>query len=217
MERGEYPAGSVLPSENELAAEFHTTRLTVRNAVDDLVARGMVRRVQGKGAFVAPRAYDRAKTVSGGFREIARALGREPSVRIISRGFRKAGDYYAWVLGIGPDDVLYSLRRVNSLDGHPVSLESTLIPLKLFEGIEDVDIQVYSLYETYALLGHQVAAAQEKLDLTQLTPRDAGLLRVDAGDPALDLKCVSYDAAGQPLEYAHSLSRADFAGYIYRD
>lgn len=36
IERGIYPTGSMIPSENELAEEFGTTRLTIRSAVDEL-------------------------------------------------------------------------------------------------------------------------------------------------------------------------------------
>lgn len=82
IERGIYPTGSMIPSENELAEEFGTTRLTIRSAVDELVRRGQIRRVWGKGAFVAqkvPAIFER----TGGFRESVRASGGEPSVRIL--------------------------------------------------------------------------------------------------------------------------------------
>lgn len=214
--QGAYAPGTMLPSENELAAEFGTTRLTVRNAVNDLVVRGVIRRLQGKGAFVAmlPDADD--TPTSGSFRKMARERGMTAEVRVLMRGRRLAGDYYAWVLGIEPDDVLYSLRRLNSFDGEPVSIENTVIPLKLFDGIEAVDIQAFSLYETYGLLGHEAVCAQEKLGVIELTARDAGLLHVDAGTPALVVECVSYDAQGQAIEYARSLSPARHAEYRYR-
>ena len=214
--RGAYAPGTMLPSENELAAEFGTTRLTVRNAVNDLVVQGVIRRLQGKGAFVAmlPDADD--TPTSGSFRKMARERGMTAEVRVLARGRRLAGDYYAWVLGIEPDDVLYSLRRLNSLDGEPVSIENTVIPLKLFDGIEAVDIQAFSLYETYGLLGHEAVCAQEKLGVIELTARDAGLLHVEAGTPALVVECVSYDAQGQAIEYARSLSPARHAEYRYR-
>ena len=74
IERGIYPTGSMIPSENELAEEFGTTRLTIRSAVDELVRRGQIRRVRGKGAFVAqkvPVAYER----TGGFRAFQALFG----------------------------------------------------------------------------------------------------------------------------------------------
>ena len=78
----------------------------------------------------------------------------------------------------------------------PVSLEQTLIPVRFFPGIEDVDVSVFSLYETYAMYGRKVAFAQEKLDVVALSTRDAGLLQVEPGSLALSLECLSFDDEG---------------------
>lgn len=144
IERGTYPTGSMIPSEKDLAEEFGTTRLTIRSAVDELVRRGQIRRVRGKGAFVAqkvPAFFER----TGGFRESVRASGGEPSVRILARSKRYAGPYYADLFGIAEDDLLYSIRRLNCINGSPVSIETALIPCLLFPTIEDIDVSVFSI------------------------------------------------------------------------
>lgn len=213
IERGAYPTGSMIPSEKDLAEEFGTTRLTIRSAVDELVRRGQIRRVRGKGAFVAqkvPAFFER--TV--GFRESVRASG-EPSVRILARSKRYAGPYYADLFGIAEDDLLYSVRRLNCINGSPVSIETALIPCLLFPTIEDIDVSVFSLYETYEMLGRKPVMAQEKLDIEALGARDAGLLGLEQGDLVLLLECVSYDASGQAIEYVKSFNRGDTGGYTY--
>lgn len=215
IERGDYAPGTALPSENDLAEEFGAARLTVRRAMDALAAEGIVRRVQGKGVFAAAGLLDPEGEGRGGFRETASILGLDATVRILSRSRRYAGAYYGWLFGVAANDLLYSIRRLNIIDGEPVSIENTLIPLALFPGIEDVDIQVFSLYETYGRMGRAVAKAQEKLDVIELTARDAGLLGLGAGAPALMLECVSYDATGQAIEYARSLARGDCGGYSF--
>mgnify|MGYP003269287822 FL=1 len=97
-----------------------------------------------------------------------------------------------------------------------MSLEQTLVPVKLFPGIEDVDVSVFSLYETYEMCGRPVALAQEKLDVVALSARDAGLLQVEPGSLALSLECVSFDADGRPIEHAYSLTPANQGGYTYQ-
>jgi len=42
-----------LPSENELAAQFNVSRITVKNALSELTEKGLIYRVQGKGSFVS--------------------------------------------------------------------------------------------------------------------------------------------------------------------
>lgn len=214
IERGEYVAGSTIPSENELAEMFHTTRLTVRNAMDELVRCGQIRRVQGKGAFVLPKFFDEHDR-RGGFRETVRAAGATPSVRVLAKSKRYAGPYYARLFGIDEDDLLYRVRRLNSVDGTPVSIEVTLIPCLLFPEIETVDISAFSLWETYDMLGRKPARSLEKLDIEALGTRDASLLGLETGDLALLLECLTYDASGQAIEYAKSFNRGDVGGYTY--
>jgi DNA-binding GntR family transcriptional regulator len=55
IESGEYPPGRALPSENQLAQEHGLARATVRKAIGDLKAGGLVQGVQGRGVFVAER------------------------------------------------------------------------------------------------------------------------------------------------------------------
>lgn len=215
IESGRYPVGSAIPSENELAAEFGTTRLTVRNAIDVLVERGLIRRVQGKGAFVSHRWMGSFNSISG-FREEVKAGEGVAGVRQLSKSKRLAGEWFAHLFGIEPDDVLYTVRRLNSINGVPVSLEQAYIPLRFFDGIEDIDVSVFSLYETYEMYGRKVVRAQEKLDVAVLSARDAGLLQVEPGSLALALDSVSYDASGQAIEYAYALNRGDHGGYFYR-
>ena len=62
---GTYPAGTAIPSEHELSAEFDTTRLTVRNAIDGLVTQGLIRRVQGQGGVCVRHRPGPARTCHG--------------------------------------------------------------------------------------------------------------------------------------------------------
>lgn len=217
MERitsGAYAAGTAIPSEHELSKEFETTRLTVRNAIDGLVSQGLIRRVQGKGAYVSRAVQgDHARAV--GFRAWVEEGDSAPSVRQLSKTKRPAGPWYAELFGIDESDELYSIRRLNSIDGVPVSLEQTLIPVRFFPGIEDVDVSVFSLYETYEMCGRKVAFAQEKLDVVALSARDAGLLQVDSGSLALSLECLSFDDGGYPIEHAYALNTGRKSGYTY--
>ena len=119
------------------------------------------------------------------------------------------------LFGIAEDDLLYSVRRLNCINGSPVSIETALIPCLLFPTIEDIDVSVFSLYETYEMLGRKPVMAQEKLDIEALGARDAGLLGLEQGDLVLLLECVSYDASGQAIEYVKSFNRGDAGGYTY--
>src|SRR5215218_919721 len=78
---GHYADGSQLPTEEALGREFGVSRITVRSALDRLVAAGLVRRERGRGTFVAARpvALDLERFTD--FAEDMTAAGFTPSSR----------------------------------------------------------------------------------------------------------------------------------------
>lgn len=218
INRDEYAPGMALPSENELAKIYGTTRLTVRNALDGLVEQGLVRRIQGKGAFVCSRPGDQAGVggVPAGFRASMRLKGLAPSVRVLAKSKRTAGEHFGRLFGIEPDDLLYCVRRLNSVNGTPVAIENTLVPMPLFPTIDTFDITAFSLYETYGMLGHPVDEAHQKLGIARLDAHDARLLQVEVGSPALLLECLSLDSDGRIIELARSVNCGRRGGFTYR-
>ncbi|MEE1273979.1 MAG: GntR family transcriptional regulator [Olegusella sp.] len=215
IEDGTYPIGGTIPSENELALAYDTTRLTARSAIDGLVEEGLVCRVQGKGAFVVGDARITSRPPQG-FRAHQQQRMHEAEVRIIDWGLREAGPLYAYLFGVGQDDLLVSLRRINVVDGSPRSLEQTLIPCSTVPGIEYVDPSVFSLYDSYARLGHAVSRVREEMGVSTLAAREARHLGVPAGTVALTVRGLSYDVAGAVIEYNVSLTPEDRATYTVR-
>ena len=52
IEDGIYKTGEAIPSERELIEQFQVSRITIRKAIDELVAKGFLTKVQGKGTYV---------------------------------------------------------------------------------------------------------------------------------------------------------------------
>lgn len=214
IDDGVYPSGLAIPSENELAEHFGTTRLTVRNAVDALVSEGLLKRVQGKGVYVCAELVGQDDTTTlRGFREHARAHAATPSVKVLSRRRREAGLFYAHMFGIDPTDELLAIKRINYVNGEPLAIQKTFIPLTIFPDIETIDVGVFSLYEAYRLYGRPAASAVERLDMVELGTRDAHLLNMEEGAPAISYECMSFDEKGTPIEYVSALRRGDRGGY----
>lgn len=66
IESGKYKPNDQIPSENSFCEQYHTSRTTVRKAIDELVLRNRLYRVQGMGTFVkkaAPSAVRAEKIV----------------------------------------------------------------------------------------------------------------------------------------------------------
>ena len=64
IERGKYPVGSRIPPEHELEALYKVSRVTVRRALSELTAEGLLEKKQGKGTFVStPRISQDLKSI----------------------------------------------------------------------------------------------------------------------------------------------------------
>lgn len=211
---GEFTPGASIPSETDLAQHYGTTKLTIRNAIDGLIDEGLLFRVQGKGTFVTHGL--RANSASHGprgFRASQGDMRHRPTVRVLETALRPTGAYYARLFDVSPESELFQVRRLNCVDDEPFAIENALVPCELFPGIETVDVSLFSLYEFYALRGHAVVRAVEELEVCELKPREAQLLRGSVDDPALGIRCVSYDAAGRALEYVTSMAIGKYACY----
>lgn len=209
IEDGEYLPGTAIPSENELAETYGINRLTVRSAIDTLVNEGMLKRVQGKGVYVVGDKVDRDLETLGGFTQTMRGKNTTPTIKVLIKVLRKAGDEYSHVFGIQPDDELYYIKRICYADNAPISLEEILIPKTVVPKLEGIDLSVFSIYEVYDFYGIHLKRALQTLDLVSLEPKDARMLGIDSNLAVLLFECTSYDDNERIIEFTRTYTRGD--------
>ena len=209
IEEGEYAPGTAIPSENELSELYGVNRLTVRNALDALVSEGLLVRIQGKGAFVVGDRIERDLDSLSGFRQTMNDRNASPEAKILAKTRRKAGRKYARIFGIGEDDDIFYIRRLNPANGEPVSMEHTYIPASKVPKLDGIDLGVFSLYEVYGFYGLNPVRAYETLDLVSLEARDARMLDVEPGQVVMLLTCYTYDENDDVIEYTCGYTRVD--------
>ena len=125
IESGEFPAGSKLPTENELVESYHVSRVTVRKALDGLCQQGYLERRSGKGTFVAEEKLQRTLDGVTSFSEMCQEIGCVPGSRTIRRSIELASEKEAEKLGISEDSQIVVIERIRYVDGHPLMLEIT--------------------------------------------------------------------------------------------
>jgi GntR family transcriptional regulator len=206
---GAFEPGALLPSERLLAERYGVARATVTQAIDGLVARGLVYRVHGSGTFVAEPKFRQPLTLTS-FTEDMRARGMTPGSVVRSQAVVPASEVVARHLALVPGTPVVHMERVRTADGEPMALERTHLPAQRLPGLEEADLTDASLYELLERdWGVRVAEADQWANVVRLTDEEAALLHVSADQPALLFQRVTRDPSGAPVEYVRSLYRGD--------
>src|SRR5688572_21380778 len=82
--RGLYEPGAQIPTEDQLGALFNVSRITVRRAVSDLHAQGLVVKRHGHGTFVRQEVPAARPPATLGFIELLRKQAQDTSVKVLS-------------------------------------------------------------------------------------------------------------------------------------
>ena len=209
IETEEYAPCSMLPSEAELANDYAISRQTVHNAIDALVNEGLLRRAVGKGVFVLGKRMNRDLEVLEGFTQTMLERNVVPSVKVIRKQLRPAGEKYAMMFGIRPEDEIFYMKRLCYGNSEPVSLEEIFVPKYVIPKLTGIDMSVFSLYEVFDLYHVNLVEAYQTVDLVHLEQNDARLLDMDASLPVLLFECTSSDERGKIIEFSRSYTRGD--------
>ncbi|QFY13079.1 UTRA domain-containing protein [Nonomuraea phyllanthi] len=201
--------GALLPSERVLAERFGVARMTARGAIDDLEARGLVRRVAGRGTFVQHPTLVHSDTFRS-FSEDMRARGMVPGARSYRGRTRPAPRDVAARLGLAAGDPVHSIERVRTADGVPMALERTNLSAERFPGLLAEMGRDDSLFEILArVFGVRLESAEQTVSISRLSRVEARRLEVPDYEPAFLVERVAVDTMGNAVEFGRSLYRGD--------
>ncbi|WP_017973043.1 GntR family transcriptional regulator [Actinopolyspora halophila] len=203
------PAGSSIPTERALAAEFDVSRTTVRQALAELTVEGRLLRVQGKGTFAAqPKVAQRLQLSS--YTEDMRAQGRQPDSRLLEMNEESAERELAHLLDVPSGSPVLRMRRLRLADEEAMAIETTHLPLSRFKGLTKLIEEGGSLYQVLRQeYGISFASAEETIETALASPEEAELLGADVGLPMLLLSRHSFHRDGTPVEWVRSIYRGD--------
>lgn len=207
----QFPSGSKLATERTVAESIGISRQTVRQAFSRLEREGLIIRRQGDGTYVSePRVEGSLRFLKGFTHELS-----ERGLRVRSRvlDLKLVTPPTAVAASLGLDDAkdgAVMLRRVRSLDGLPVTLETVWLPAELCSPLLSLNMTDRSLYATLRdLLGIEPKHAMERLTATLLDEFEASELDQRPGEPALLVERTTTDTAGRCVEAVKTLLRAD--------
>ncbi len=187
IQGGAFAVGSYLPSENEICAQFNTTRTTVRKALDELLKEGFIEKEQGKGSKV---------------------LERRKSLGLLTvKGFSGSIDYEVrTIVTEGPkitewDPIIpFSLteeekksscvyfQRVRHINNRPVVLENNWYAKDALQVIDSIDFIEGSFFKTLSQVYFiEVMGAEQELRSIPASKEVANNLGIQEGIPILHI------------------------------
>ena len=218
ISRGDYPPGSQIPTEVELAALMGASRPTIRQALNLLEQEGRLTRVKGSGTFVSqPKILHESTHFVISYRDESRAQHHQLHTRVLCLQTEKPGKAVAAALHLAPGQQVTRMTRLRWLEGlydnAPVVYTTVYVPVRLFPEMTEVDFTDTSFYEKLGERGLTVMHTSQRLDVRMPSVEVAAGLRVSAFEPTVCILSTGVGAGGVPVEYSESYypaSRSSF-------
>ncbi|WP_261129313.1 GntR family transcriptional regulator [Bacillus sp. Marseille-Q3570] len=210
IKKGGYHTGDLIPSERELSEKFQISRMTVRQAINNLVNKGVLYRERGKGTFVsAPKIGYQLKGIAS-FSEDMRRRGIEPSTKVISfKTLINPPEHILKKLECETDKKVIELERIRFANEEPVAIETAYLPIKLFSNLTEKDTggSIYDFVRNELKL--EIHRAVQQIEASLVGERDGFLLDIGPGSPVLIVNRTTYLSSGEPFETVKTVFRAD--------
>ncbi len=203
---GELVPGDLFENELDLAKRLSLSRPTVRRAIQELVAKGLLLRRQGLGTRVANRKVHRRAELTSLYDDLQRA-GSTPTTRVLELGLCE-DSAAARALDIPEGTTLLSIVRLRSAGTAPFAVLRNWLP-PAYSDIRREDLEEHGLYELLRQKGVRPVVAHQSIGARMPTPAERRHLELKGTQPLLTMTRSAFDASGAPVEFGSHCYRAE--------
>lgn len=209
IETEQLKSGDLIPSENQLKEHYEVSRMTVRQALNNLVNDGYLYRHKGKGTFVSKRKIEKNIYGVRSFTEEMAEIGRKTKSIVLLIEVQDPTDIVKEKLFLENGAKVIHAERVRYGDDIPVLYEELYVPYDMFKELEAKHLEK-SFYEYIAKekqlkISHCIQTIEAKLAYNKLT----NILKINKNSPILSIERNTFLSNGRPFEYVISHYRAD--------
>jgi len=214
IESGELKPGICMPGERQLAETYNVSRVTIRQAIGELVNDGFLTRHHGKGTFIASRklVHNLGRLIG-----VAEELAQENltvDCKVICKEFGQSTVEIQRNLGLGSGDNVYKITRLMITQGAPLVVNDTYMPENVGYIVDAFDLSHDIIYPIIERSGYKLSYAEQRISADKASPDEAKLLEYKVGAPVLVMKRTTYVESGQAITFERSVYRPD--RYEYR-
>ncbi|MBW5483738.1 GntR family transcriptional regulator [Streptomyces bambusae] len=227
---GALKPGDQVPSEAEMVDRYGVSGGTIRKAMTEIRASGLVDTLHGKGSYVKARPPVRHRS-SDRFRRSLRRGGKAAylaeseqsgataKVSVIYIGPMEAPEGIAGRLGVAPGTKVLARRRLYFRNGTPVETATSYLPWDVVKDIPELFEEnpggggIYARLEEH---GHEFAEFVETLQARPAAKAEASELALSPGAPVVHLLRNAVTEEGRVVEVCDTLMAADQFVFEYR-
>ncbi len=212
IQKGRYAVNDKLPSESKLTELFRVNRNTVRQAISDLVTKGIVQKKNGVGSFVIGRTVRPVKYSLqhiSSFTDDMIHMGVSPQTKLLNKSVIVAPTEVAEKLMLGKEKLVILTERLRLGNNVPLVIERSYLPHKEYRAILKMRLTgslYHLLTKKFRVELHRSVQTFRAMLLSNV---DAKRLGVPPRSPGIFLESVIYDSKNIPVEVLHAFHRGD--------
>ncbi len=209
LAEGRFAAG--LPGEVALAGQFGVARITVRKALEQLAAEGLIERARGRGTVPrsAPPAPAERRAQLTGLLDNLVSMGLQTKVQVVSCDTVPAAEAVAQALQLAAGTPVQKAVRVRSTKAGPLSLITTHVPAALATGFGKREIAKQPILVLLEQSGVRIGRATQTLSARLADADTAAHLGLAVGSALLAVTRLIFDQDERPVQWLHGLYRPD--------
>ncbi len=211
---GRLKPGKQVPSENEISSAFNISRMTVRQAIQELLREGFINIRRGEGTFVNSVPHTQMLLKLEGFSSEMSKLGYRNHSRVLEIQKIESFDSYEMAysgLGKPPGEPLIRIQRVRYVEDTPFALETSFLSSRTGIGLMEPgmadDMSIYNYIEND--LHIRLSRADHVIQPSLADAKIADHLEVEVGSPILKLHGTTFSMTNKPIEYLEGIYRGD--------
>lgn len=211
---GEYKPGDRLPAEPELIQQFGVSRITVRQALSDLAAEGLVIRRHGKGTYVTERRIHHDLVRLTDFVEDMELAGLAPSSRVVEFIHEIAPAHVAAALILPPGAEVVRVDRLRLANDEPIACDTAWLPLRYGALLSESDLAAATIIHVLEdRFNIPIERGSFSFTAAAASLLCAQALHVEPGSPLLVIDRVSYTRDDEPVYIQRRYYRIDRVQY----
>jgi len=204
---GDLAPGDRLENEMALTTRLGLSRPTARQAIQELVKKGLLVRKRGVGTQVVGSQFRRDERLSSLNEDLTKA-GRRPSTTLLHFSVGKLDQEIRDALAqtdLG-DAEFTKVRRLRFADDVPLAILANYIPSRY--QLNQTDVKARGLYACLSSLGVRLKIAHQRISARIMTDEEASLLEEEQPAACLTVDRLAYDDVGQLVEFGRHVYRA---------